>query len=126
MIESVKMNTSELLSIVRKNREKHFAEYNEAVADYVVACNTIAKQNMKTVRQMNSDNYSVIAPKVKHLPPSPKSYIEDYDKAIRMLELSVDEVIEIQDHSFSTLVLDNWSWKQAFVASNNTYKSFVG
>jgi len=41
-----------------------------------------------------------------------------------MLELSVEDVIEIDDTTFNQLVLDDWNWKDNFISSNSLYKNF--
>ena len=48
---------------------------------------------------------------------------DNYTRAIRMLELSVEDVIEIEEHIFNQLVLDEWGWKQQFTAMSALYKS---
>jgi hypothetical protein len=53
----------------------------------------------------------------------PTSYADSYTRAIRMLELSVEEVIEIDATTFNQLVLDEWQWKQQFTTMSSTYKS---
>jgi hypothetical protein len=60
---------------------------------------------------------------IKGLPPAPVSYADSYNRAIRMLELSVDTVIELEEQIFNQLVLDEWSWKRTFVANATMYKS---
>jgi hypothetical protein len=40
-----------------------------------------------------------------------------------MLELSVEDTIELEEDVFNQLVLDEWTWKNAFVASNSLYKT---
>ena len=114
----VKVNRTELLDIVRKNKEKHIKEFNEAVEDFKKAVVKIAEENLKLVQTGNLDEIA----KVKVNPSKPASYESSYTRAIRMLELSVDENIELDSHTFDQLVLDNWEWKQVFSSSNSTYK----
>ena len=40
-----------------------------------------------------------------------------------MLELSVDDVITLSETEFDQLVMDEWNWKQSFVATSSFYKS---
>lgn len=117
----VKVNRTELLDIVRKNKEKHIKEFNEAVEDFKKAVVKIAEENLKLVQ---TGDLAEIA-KVKVNPAKPTSYESSYTRAIRMLELSVDENIELDAHTFSQFVLDEWEWKQSFSTSNSTYKAFT-
>ena len=124
-MHSVKIDRRQLLGIVQENMTKHVAEYNEAVTDHMaLSLKTskenikLAKSNLKLIEEGKLDK--VVA--FKSLPQKPTSYEDQYKKAIRMLELSVEEVIEIDDDVFNQLVLDEWTWKRAFVMSNATYK----
>jgi hypothetical protein len=119
VMQSVKMNRQELLEIVKKNATKHVQDYDEAVEDYKLAVVKLAKSNLKLANSGELDQIR----KIKNLPQPPANYAENYTRAIRMLELSVDAVIEVEEHIFNQLVLDEWGWKQAFVAQSALYKS---
>jgi len=43
--------------------------------------------------------------------PAPEDHTADYDRVIRMLEMSVDDELEITSHEFDWYVMDNWQWK---------------
>jgi hypothetical protein len=118
-MNSVKMNRLELLKIVKENATKHVADYDEAVEDYKLAVVKLAKANLKLA---NSGELEQIR-KIKNLPQAPANYAENYTRAIRMLELSVEDTIDVEEHIFNQLVLDEWGWKQQFVAQSALYKS---
>jgi hypothetical protein len=46
---------------------------------------------------------------------------KDYDRVIRMLEMTVDEIITIGAVEFQQYVMDDWTWKEQFTASNSAY-----
>jgi hypothetical protein len=117
-MRSVKMKKDELLMIVRQNKIKHIAEYDEAVNDYKTLTVKITKENAKLA---NTGDLEKIK-EIKGIPSAPRSYESDYNRAARMLELSVEDVIELEDDVFNQLVLDEWSWKQSFTVSNSSYK----
>ena len=118
-MNSVKMNRKELLKIVKDNQKKHVAEYEESVVDYKAAVIKLAKANVKLA---NSGELSEIR-KMKNTPQAPSSYEDNYSRAIRMLELSVEDIIDVEEHIFNQLVLDEWGWKQNFTAQSALYKS---
>lgn len=118
-MNAIKMNRLALLEIVKANKEKHVAEFVEAIADYKVAVLQLAQANLKLVKTGDL----VHIEKVKTQPRGPVSYEKDYGRAIRMLELSVEEIIEVEEDVFNQLVLDEWSWKHSFMASNTLYKT---
>lgn len=119
-MNAVKINKVELLEILRKNKETHTAEFNEAVEDYIAAAIKIAKENMTLAKSGDLDKIA----RFRSLPQKPISYESSYTRAIRMLELSVDTVIEVEEQVFNQLVLDEWHWKASFTTSNAIYKSY--
>ena len=119
VMNSVKMNRLELLKIVKENATKHVADYDEAVEDYKVAVAKLAKANLKLANTADLAEFR----KIKNLPQAPANYADNYSRSIRMLELSVEEIIEVEEHIFNQLVLDEWGWKQQFVAQSALYKS---
>lgn len=118
-MRDVKMNKSELLKIVLENKEKHIKEYLESVEDYKKGAVKLANEHVELAA---TGDLAKIA-KIKSMPGAPTSYEKEYDRAIRMLELSVEDIIEIEEHVFNQLVLDEWTWKQNFVASASLYKT---
>ena len=51
----------------------------------------------------------------------PIDQTKEYDRAVRMLELAVDENIELTEVQFANYVMDEWQWSQHFMAMNAMY-----
>lgn len=117
-MNSVKMNRLELLKIVKENATKHVADYDEAVIDYMAAVIKVAKANLKIANTGEMSKFTF-----QKMPTTPLNYADNYTRAIRMLELSVEDTIDVEEHVFNQLVLDEWGWKQQFVAQSALYKS---
>lgn len=120
VMRSVKLNKTELLGIVRENKSKHLRDYDEAVKDYKEAARNIVNYN---VDKINEGTLESIA-KCKTVPAPPKSYEDEYSRAIRMLELSVETEIDLDADVFNQLVLDEWNWKNQFALMAQNYKAF--
>ena len=113
-MQTVKINKAELLTVVKANREQHRKIFDEAITGYrecaikeLDAMLAEAKTGKRIRRSV-----SLV---------EPVDQTREYDKAIRMLEMSVEDVIELEDHEFSNYVLDDWGWKKSFLASNRAY-----
>jgi len=119
VMNAIKMNREQLLAIVRENKIKHMAEAEEAVLDYKALVLQIAQANAKLAKTGDLNEFK----KMKAMPQAPQSYESSYARAIRMLELSVEEIIEVEEDVFNQLVLDEWDWKRGFVATSAMYKS---
>lgn len=120
VMRSVKLNKVELLGIVRENKAKHILEYKEAVEDYINAARTIVNYNVDKINQGTVESIA----KCKSIPSAPKSYEDEYNRAIRMLELSVEAEIDLDADVFNQLVLDEWTWKNNFALMASTYKAY--
>ena len=121
IMKTVQIAVEKLLPIVRENKEKHITEYTEAVEDSKAAALILTSNNLKLAKSGELDKIA----KIKTLPNAPTSYEQSYTRAIRMLELSNQTIIELEDTVFNQLVLDEWSWKQNFQLSGSLYKSLV-
>jgi len=120
-MKNVNINKTVLLQILRDNKEKHLADYAEAVEDYMSLALKIAKDNLKIAKICDLDQLK----RNKPLPSPPECFENDYNRSIRMLELIVleDVTIEIEEHLFNQLVLDEWQWKQTFTNLSLSYKA---
>lgn len=121
-MNAIKMNRIALLDIVRANQSKHVAEFVEATEDYKALVLQITQANVKLAKTADLVQFK----NIKAVPAAPTSYEKDYGRAIRMLELSVEEIIEVEEDVFNQLVLDEWQWKNHFTMSNSMYKTGVG
>jgi len=119
VMNSVKVDRKKLLKIVTENKEKHIIDFNESVEDYKAAAIKLAEANLELVKTGDLEKIA----RTKPMPSKPVSYENNYTRAIRMLELSVDKEIDVEEDVFNQLVLDEWAWKNAFVASASLYKS---
>lgn len=120
-MHSVKLDKNQLLEILNQNKQTHVAEYNESVEDYLAAVIKVTSHNHKVAKEKKLENQT----KFKTLPPPPKSHEVEYNRVIRMLELSVDNEIELDATQFSQYVQDDWSWKQGFAATSSFYKTLT-
>lgn len=117
-MQSVKMNREELLGIVRANKTKHVTEYYEAIEGYKSKVIEVTQFNMGLASSRELDRIAEIKP----MPPLPVSYETSYNRAIRMLELSVEDAVDVPQDVFNQLVLDEWHWKNSFIATSALYK----
>lgn len=119
VMNAIKMKRLELLDIVRKNKEKHITDYDESVNDYKALAIKVAQSNLKLAKTGELEQFKGF----KNMPSAPISYEDSYKRAIRMLELSVEDIIEVEEDVFNQLVLDEWQWKRGFIASTMSYKA---
>ena len=115
-MEDVKVKKEEILKVLRQNRIEHKSIFVEAVDGY-------KKQALQTLEQHVADIKAGKVQRVSVQLPVPEEHTKDYDRAIKMLEMSVDKEIMMSEHSFREFIMDDWSWKRQFLAANSTYSS---
>ena len=122
-MKNVTVDRNRLLAILKQNLEKHKADYAQAVEGFKGAALTVAKNNLKFVKQAIETNKLEEISKFRAPPTEPRSYENDYERAIMMLEMSVDDHIELDADQFDQYVRDNWTWKRNFIAMSAAYNT---
>jgi hypothetical protein len=132
----INVKREEVLAAIRLNYETHKREYAEACTGWLVeARDAIANKaaEFRAALTALNDKLDAATPD-KLFPlylnfntafavPVPQNHAEEYEVIIRMLELSVDDVIVMDTAEVETYILDRWSWRQAFRESHMNYSS---
>lgn len=110
----ITVDKEELLSKLKENRSKHIAEYNEAKEGFHEA---YMEKIDDLIKRANDGDYDFRVNITK-----PESHEREYNTIIKMLEMSIEDKIELDESSFKNLVLDEWDWSQAFIQATALYK----
>jgi hypothetical protein len=115
-MKTVKIAKAELIKVLKINRDAHHSIFLEALDGY-------RKEVIKQLEKSLDD--AKAGKKVRQTLElvEPMNQTKDYDRAIRMLEMSIESVVDITEHEFQCYVQDDWSWKSQFVGSNINYSS---
>lgn len=118
MMQQVTLDKGQLLNIIRKNRELHVSEYRETYEGWLHQLEEHARVVVDKITEAKLQYSQNHEPRLRC--PSfgqlgePESYESEYDRAARMLELSVDDHIVLTREEFSNFVLDEWRWTESF------------
>lgn len=118
-MDTTRINKHQLLEIVRDNMAKHVAEYIEATVGF----NEQFWERVASLSKLKDEKEARDRAGAIYSMQKPVSHEADYKRVIRMLELSVDDVIEIGEHEFMQYVQDEWAWKQQFAATTSLYNA---
>lgn len=113
-MKTVTINTLKLLDIINENRAKHIKDYDEAIIGYRAEAEKQLKDMIKKVR--GGEPISHILTLMQ-----PVNNVADYDRNIRMLELSDTTTVEISEQEFKQYVMDDWQWTASFKQYVDTY-----
>ena len=113
-MDSVKVDRVKLLETIRENREKHRTVFLEAIEGYKEAVIEALEKRLTDAKKNK---------RVSHIIQlvQPMDQTKEYDKIIRMLEMSIEQNIELSDREFAQYVMDDWTWKHQFLVSNSGY-----
>ena len=118
-MKEVKVKVATVLKIVRGNKEKHDIILKSALEAYWEKAEDILKKCLLDIEKKKTINQYLDL-------PVPTNHSADYDRVIRMMELSVDKNVILDDVSFSKFILNNWDWKQEFIRITTAYIGYSG
>ncbi|MDB2687323.1 hypothetical protein N9Y42_08935 [Mariniblastus sp.] len=136
----IEVDRKKLIDALKANRERHIAQYNEAVEGYRdAALEIVNKAKALAVARMErnfekiridlenfnpddgaSDRITLIQSETVDL-PVPRNYSKDYDAAIDIAEWDVNDKLKLSFAEFQCFVRDEWDWTNAFVSNSAMY-----
>lgn len=113
-MNAIKVHKEALLAKLRENRTKHSAQFEEAAEGYREKIIEVLGERIAAARKGK-------LPTLIFNLPMPIDQTKAYDRAIGMLEMTVDDVIELEEQDYQQYVLDEWTWSASTTASNSVY-----
>ena len=114
----IKVSKRILLERLHNNRNMHVSIYAEACKEYKKFC-------LCTLRERSEDIEEGLLTAIKEFLSfdynHPVSYEDEYNEAIGMLEMSLDEEITITNEQYQKWVKDNWEWKYRWKSNTLPY-----
>lgn len=117
-MKTVRLNKSEVLETLKSNRDKHRSIFEDALGGYRARCLDILDERIKMIKEGKKFNMHILL-------EEPFDATPFYDTVIKMMEMSVDKVVELQHEAFKNYVMDEWDWKGQFVTSNSDYTEML-
>lgn len=113
MAQTYSFDKIKVLDILRENRDAHTNIFLEALEGYRKTAIMQFEDNIKKIKKgkLVSGVYLKL----------PINQTKDYDRVIKMLELSEGNLVDLTEEQFANYMLDDWSWKQSFLTTNSTY-----
>lgn len=112
----ITMSKIELLAILNKNLARHTQIYNEALEAHKKETIKHLLRLLKDVRAGKEAPHEIFAGR-------PYSRRDDYTSAIKMLEMSQTDTVELSAHDFACFVEDKWEWRRDFLIENCAYSA---
>lgn len=117
IMNEVKVSKAELLTAIKANLAKHQSALSELKAS---RREKISNYFSKTLNKIaNESGFQPDLPKF----PLPEDRTNEYQTAIKMVEMSVSDTIVITASQFDRLVMDNWDWKKELLQTSMFYSN---
>lgn len=133
------VNTKDLLETLKKNRENHIKEYDEAVEGYLEtareklgeqhnnAKNEVEKAFLRTKEELSrfdpdkAQDTIVFCRAITFTLTAPKNFVDAYDQAIQMMTWETRETVELNTTEFRCFVMNKWDWMEEFKTVSEMY-----
>lgn len=115
-MNSVKVTKANLRAVVTVNRGKHREEFDRAFMGYKQSCIDALEANLSAFKAGRAERLYL-----NENPP--EDHTLDYDRVLKMLEMSVEDEVTLTAEAFQQYVMDDWGWKQAWAQSTAKYLS---
>ena len=113
-MREVKCKRVELLEKLKENRENHQEAFELALVAYRDQAVAELEAMLAEAREGKRIRRSVSL-------VEPVNQTKEYNQAIMMLEMSVDERITLNEQEFACFVMDRWRWKEQFALTASSY-----
>jgi hypothetical protein len=117
-MDKVRVKRDELLTTIRVNRDAHRGEFLKALEGYKKAWEEELERNLADLRAGRKFKRALSL-------AEPEDHTADYDAVIKMLEMSVDDIVEMPLHQFQMYVMDQWEWKHRTSLTNTVYAAMA-
>lgn len=113
-MRDVTVKRDELLTKLKANRDNHRELFLKAQEGY-------RKQVIEELEKQLEDARNGLSITRGIMLPDPVDHTDDYNTIITMVEMSVDDEIDLDTHSFNCYVMDKWEWSAMASEINTTY-----
>lgn len=112
----VTVKKGELLEALRENKDKHRSLFEEAQKNFRERIIEELDRRLQDAKAGRSVQLYIDL-------PEPEDHTKDYERVIRMVEMSQDDTLDITREDFARYVMDDWEWRRAWVANTLSYTS---
>jgi hypothetical protein len=117
-MKEVTVKVSELQTILEANKAKFIEQYELAKKNYKIHAEVELKNALKKLKVEATSLEAVYV----HVTP-PQDFTNEYDKVLRMLDMSVNDTITLTQDEFDRYVMNNFNFVHALKATIMGYSN---
>ena len=106
-LDTVRVSKTALIRRLQENRDQHREQFEKGLELYRKAVVQELEEQLARARRNESvARFSVLN--------QPEDHTENYNHAIELLDMSLDDEVELTAEEFAQYVRDDWGWKRQF------------
>jgi hypothetical protein len=115
-MEKVTVRKEDLVKAVQANRDEHRSIFEEAVAGYRKRGIELLEEHIARIKTGKLEQIRVTM-------PVPQDHTHDYDRVLKMLNMSTADEIELDENRFAQYVMDDWQWQRQFLTDSSAFSA---
>jgi len=115
-MQKILVKKADLLNKLQENKEKHKKFVEEAKKGYILLTKKKLEILLKKVEKNKIVNFNEL-----YGLRQPMDKTKEYDVAIEMLQMDVNDTVELTHEEFLNYVKDQWNWTRDFLTTNLGY-----
>jgi hypothetical protein len=113
-LDTVRLRKDDLIAAIRGNRDGHRAAFLQAQQGWHTIVLEELERRLADARAGRKVNTIFSY-------PEPVDHTRDYDRVLRILDMSLDPELELSQQDFAKYVMDDWEWKAQWTQSTVAY-----
>jgi hypothetical protein len=113
-LQEVRLDKKVLIAKLTENRDNHRAVFIEALEGYHKAVVKALETQLADAKAGRKYQPNVAL-------PVPQDHTADYNQALDLLQMSLDDELVLTAREFSQYVRDDWGWKPDFITTASSY-----
>lgn len=110
----VTVKRAQVLAVLQDNLKTHRAIFLQAQEGYRRTVIAQLEKSLADARENRRiEQFVRLAEPIDHT--------HDYERTIKMLEMSVSDEVKLSEAEFACYVMDDWSWKKQFLTTSMAY-----
>lgn len=114
-LDEVRVSKEDLLQALQANKTEHRQIFEESIDVW----HKNVQEKLATMVEQAKKGPGFVELNVGL--PRPDDHTKDYDRVIRMIEMSKDEEFELDARDFAQYVMDEWGWQAHFLSVSSNY-----
>jgi hypothetical protein len=116
---SVSIKKEDLVKALTSNKEEHIHTFKQAREAFQAAMVKELERRLEDAMAGRAVDHII------HL-SKPTHHEKDYDRVLKMLEMTDQDSITLTEKQFNQYVLDRWDWKGQWVGTTSCYVDVPG